>query len=225
MASAIKEPFSVSTPRTTPFVSTTVTRAFAHAASAAGYLAVRCFGTEGRRAKDNLPEVPAAADVFEYIMFRGSDIQDLTVCEANQAPQAPPPDPAIVSVVNQLAPPNISSCASTSLGSYFLAQRALCNSPSRCPTISMSTSHPNAHPLYQSFCRTTQREPVRDACESPSDLVFVGQTNQAPASGPGGAPPAPPGVSIPAPQPVAQPRNNDNREGSCEPAAALSTFF
>lgn len=95
---------------------------------------VRCFGTEGRRAKDNLPEVPAAADVFEYIMFRGSDIQDLTVCEANQAPQAPPPDPAIVS------------------------------------------------------------------------------TNQAPASGPGGAPPAPPGVSIPAPQPVAQPRNNDNRE-------------
>lgn len=59
---------------------------------------VRCFGTEGRRAKDNLPEVPAAADVFEYIMFRGSDIQDLTVCETSQqqAP-APPADPAIVS--------------------------------------------------------------------------------------------------------------------------------
>merc|ERR1711907_231036 len=51
---------------------------------------VKCFGTEGRRAKDNLPEVPAATDVFEYIVFRGSDIQDLTVCEAEQpAPAAP----------------------------------------------------------------------------------------------------------------------------------------
>merc|ERR1711865_11848 len=63
---------------------------------------VRCFGTEGRRAKDNLPEVPAAPDVFEYIMFRGSDIQDLTVCEATTE-QAPIPDPAIVST--NVAPP------------------------------------------------------------------------------------------------------------------------
>lgn len=57
---------------------------------------VRCFGTEGRRAKDGLPEVPAAQDVFEYIVFRGSDIQDLTVCEAT-TPSEAPADPAIVS--------------------------------------------------------------------------------------------------------------------------------
>jgi len=64
---------------------------------------VKCFGTEGRRAKDNLPEVPAATDVFEYIVFRGSDIQDLTVCEADQSAPSAPADPAILST-NQ-APP------------------------------------------------------------------------------------------------------------------------
>eukprot|EP00658_Telonema_sp_P-2_P013367 TRINITY_DN1505_c0_g1_i4.p1 TRINITY_DN1505_c0_g1~~TRINITY_DN1505_c0_g1_i4.p1 ORF type:complete len:151 (-),score=39.45 TRINITY_DN1505_c0_g1_i4:99-551(-) len=57
---------------------------------------VRCFGTEGRRAKDGLAEVPAAADVFEYIRFRGSDIQDLTVCDS-PTPAQVPADPAIVS--------------------------------------------------------------------------------------------------------------------------------
>ena len=61
-------------------------------------VAVKCFGTEGRRAKDNLPEVPAATDVFEYIVFRGSDIQDLTVCEADQSAPSAPADPAILSV-------------------------------------------------------------------------------------------------------------------------------
>eukprot|EP00656_Telonema_subtile_P008661 TRINITY_DN14042_c0_g1_i2.p1 TRINITY_DN14042_c0_g1~~TRINITY_DN14042_c0_g1_i2.p1 ORF type:complete len:302 (-),score=46.61 TRINITY_DN14042_c0_g1_i2:248-1153(-) len=69
---------------------------------------VRCFGTEGRRAKDNLPEVPAAQDVFEYIVFRGSDIQDLTVCEATTPVEAPS-DPAIVST-NQ-APPGAPAAA------------------------------------------------------------------------------------------------------------------
>ena len=58
---------------------------------------MRCFGTEGRNASKNLQEVPAAPDVFEFIQFRGSDIQDLTVCEASGQPEAPA-DPAIVSV-------------------------------------------------------------------------------------------------------------------------------
>lgn len=56
---------------------------------------VRCFGTEGRRKKDNLPEVEPAPEVFEYIIFKGNDIADLTVCDAAPAAGAPPQDPAI----------------------------------------------------------------------------------------------------------------------------------
>lgn len=70
---------------------------------------VRCFGTEGRRQRDNLPEVEAAPEIFEYIIFKGNDIADLTVCDptpttdhsamGNQRPApvaAPAPMPAPV---------------------------------------------------------------------------------------------------------------------------------
>merc|ERR1719181_460656 len=75
---------------------------------------VRCFGTEGRRKKDNLPEVEPAPEVFEYIIFKGNDIADLTVCETNAPAPAtvpPPPDPAIVSTNRAPAIPPPSSGA------------------------------------------------------------------------------------------------------------------
>eukprot|EP00877_Chromochloris_zofingiensis_P013309 jgi/Chrzof1/8231/Cz03g02110.t1 len=59
---------------------------------------VRSFGTEGRRTDG--PQVPASNETYEYIIFRGEDIQDLTVLtQLSEAPAAKPlpNDPAIIS--------------------------------------------------------------------------------------------------------------------------------
>ncbi|KAG0237664.1 hypothetical protein BGW41_008329 [Actinomortierella wolfii] len=59
---------------------------------------VRSYGTEGRRGNP-AEEIPPSDNVYEYIVFRGSDVKDLHVCEP-PAPQPPrpqvPDDPAIV---------------------------------------------------------------------------------------------------------------------------------
>lgn len=62
---------------------------------------VKSYGTEGRRG-DPSNEVPASDNVFEHIVFRGSDVKDLRI-EQEAPKHAPPPpqmpdDPAILGV-------------------------------------------------------------------------------------------------------------------------------
>lgn len=59
-------------------------------------------GTEGRKGGDE--EVPPSDRLYEYIVFRGSDVKDLRIEETPKeaAPQPPqvPDDPAILGVSN-----------------------------------------------------------------------------------------------------------------------------
>ena len=63
------------------------------------------FGTEGRRG-DPAKEIPATDNVYEYIVFRGSDVKDLRIEEQAKPQQPKPPqmpdDPAILQVCDLL---------------------------------------------------------------------------------------------------------------------------
>ncbi|CBH16937.1 Scd6-like Sm domain containing protein, putative [Trypanosoma equiperdum] len=57
---------------------------------------VRVFGTEGRAKEKGQVEVPAAEQLFDQIVFRGSDIEELTVFEESHNAMM---DPAVVTAL------------------------------------------------------------------------------------------------------------------------------
>ncbi|EIE77089.1 hypothetical protein G6F46_004941 [Rhizopus delemar] len=78
--------------------------------STVGLKQVRSFGTEGRKGNSE-EEIPPSEHVFDYVVFRGSDIKDLQVFEAPPKPTPPPPqslpqDPAIMSMSGYPPPMN-----------------------------------------------------------------------------------------------------------------------
>lgn len=65
---------------------------------------VKSYGTEGRRG-DPSQEVPPSDQIYEYIVFRGSDVKDLTIIEQAPKESKPPQMPNDPAILGSARPP------------------------------------------------------------------------------------------------------------------------
>ncbi|XP_073463631.1 protein LSM14 homolog B isoform X5 [Aquarana catesbeiana] len=182
---------------------------------------VRSFGTEDR--PTDRP-APPREEVYEYIIFRGSDIKDITVCEPPKAQHALPQDPAIVqsslgsastSSYQQSVPyspfrgmPSYGQLAASSLLSQqYAASLGLGGFPSvpvrRSPMVEQAVQTGPMDNLAQKKVQPPKGPPVSQRGNRPGQAL--------------GQAPAPPPAQINVPAPAAQVQNTVNDENRRPP--------
>ncbi|KAI8880805.1 hypothetical protein K501DRAFT_324809 [Backusella circina FSU 941] len=124
--------------------------------STVGLKQVRSFGTEGRRGKPE-EEILPSDNVFDYVVFRGSDIKDLQVFEAPPKPATPQPslpqDPAIMSMSSY---PPMNPYAGSGNNSYNMPQPPLQQPAAPAPPPQQQPIHQQVPPMA-----TKQQSPLQ----------------------------------------------------------------